>query len=97
MYVMLCCVCCVVFILCMLCCIYIVYVVLYLMYMLRCTYSYTCMLYCIFHSGKEEWLQPIAQSLNYKSNQIKLNLYKSAISFLLVSLIFVAVTNPYSS
>ena len=43
MYVMLCCVCYVVFIMCMLC-VFIVYVVLYLMCMLRCTYSYTCML-----------------------------------------------------
>ena len=63
---------------CVLCCIYIVYVVLYLMCMLRCTYSYTCMLCCIFHSGKEERLQPIARSLNYtsKSNQIKSNQLK---------------------
>ena len=52
-----------------LCCIYIVYVVLYL-YCVCCVvliYSYTCMLCCISHSGKEEWLQPIARSLNYKS------------------------------
>ena len=63
----------------MLCCIYNVYVVLYLycvccvvfMCMLRFTYSYTCMLCCISHSSKEERLQPIARSLNYKSNQIK--------------------------
>ena len=67
------CVCCVVFILCMLCCIYNVYVVLYL-YCVCCVvliYSYTCMLCCISHSGKEERLQPIARNLNYKSNQIK--------------------------
>ena len=68
MYVMLCFVCCVVFIMCVLCCIYIVYVVLYLMCMLCCIYSYTCMLCCI---SKEERLQPIARSLNYKSNQIR--------------------------
>ena len=39
--------------------------------MLYCIYIVYVVLCCISHSGKEERLQPIARSLNYKSNQIK--------------------------
>ena len=66
-------------ILCMLRCIYIVYIVcIYILCMLCCIYwvRYTVLIaicvYVLFYSGKEERLQPIARSLNYKSNQIKL-------------------------
>ena len=62
-------------ILCMLRCIYIVCI--YILCMLCCIYCvrYTVLIaicvYVLFYSGKEERLQPIARSLNYKSNQIK--------------------------
>ena len=64
----------------MLRCIYIVYIVcIYILCMLCCIYwvRYTVLIaicvYVLFYSGKEERLQPIARSLNYKSNQIKSN------------------------
>ena len=43
----------------MLCCIYCV----------RYTVLIAICVYVLFYSGKEERLQPIARSLNYKSNQ----------------------------
>ena len=46
-----------IYILCMLCCIYCV----------RYTVLIAICVYVLFYSGKEERLQPIARSLNYKS------------------------------
>ena len=68
---------------CMLCCIYIVYVVLYL-YCVCCVVLILCMLCCTSHSGKEERLQPIARSLNYKS--INQSIYLSVVQPLILPL-----------
>ena len=58
-------------ILCMLRCIYIVYIVCICMlcciYCVRYTVLIAICVYVLFYSGKEEQLQPIARSLNYKS------------------------------
>ena len=64
----------------MLRCIYIVYIVcIYILCMLCCIYCvrYTVLIaicvYVLFYSGKEERLQPIARSLNYKSINQSIN------------------------
>ena len=46
---------------------------------------YVC---CIFHSGKEERLQPIAQSLNYKSKSNQKNKQHVVDAYILQALIF---------